>query len=391
MNIFKILANGDGSINEANVSAFLGYLLDPSADHAIGLEFLRRFLESIHDNDDNFEEVFYSADYQIFYEQAFKEENKSKQIVDLVIVCYSTNMGIGKESLLSNFIENTKEVHRLYLIENKIRKGALTKDQLVNQFQSTVSRIPKSLREKVTSIYLTPDGIKYKEEFRAAEESIPDAHHILWKDTDGDEALNILKMLYDLLLDETHGKIEPLNEYTLHTIRAFCQFIENDFLSARQITTARKKRKTGEFTKNHEKRNIELNVKHKLETLKDALKTRTPALEIEGPDLSNPSNPRLIIKINSIIISINAGFSSRDIVNVTYGIDKSDDQDSRIQLSRLASFLNLEIKKPKSKFDAYLRIDEDQKKFKIENIDLINREVNKAIKQIRDMDKKNTR
>ena len=36
------------------------------------------------------------------------------------------------------------------------------------------------------------------------------------------------------------GKIEPLNEYTLHTIKAFCLFIENDFRSERQLNKAKK-------------------------------------------------------------------------------------------------------------------------------------------------------
>ena len=44
MNIFKILANGDGKINEANISAFLGYLLDPYQNHSLGYEFLHRFI-----------------------------------------------------------------------------------------------------------------------------------------------------------------------------------------------------------------------------------------------------------------------------------------------------------------------------------------------------------
>lgn len=33
MNIFKILASGHGSISETNISAFLGYLLNPNEDH----------------------------------------------------------------------------------------------------------------------------------------------------------------------------------------------------------------------------------------------------------------------------------------------------------------------------------------------------------------------
>ena len=35
MNIFKILSSGDGSIKEPNISAFLGYLLDPNQEHGL--------------------------------------------------------------------------------------------------------------------------------------------------------------------------------------------------------------------------------------------------------------------------------------------------------------------------------------------------------------------
>ncbi len=47
MNIFKILASGHGSISETNVSAFLGYILNPKADHGLNAEFLKSFLKPL--------------------------------------------------------------------------------------------------------------------------------------------------------------------------------------------------------------------------------------------------------------------------------------------------------------------------------------------------------
>ena len=47
MNIFKILASGDGTINEPNVSAFLGYLLNPKEDHGLRDEFLKRVIRDL--------------------------------------------------------------------------------------------------------------------------------------------------------------------------------------------------------------------------------------------------------------------------------------------------------------------------------------------------------
>jgi len=240
MNIFKILANGHGSINEANVSAFIGYLLDPKADHALGDEFLKRFLEKIEETNENFENQFYNLDFQIFYEQAFKEEKNAKQIVDLIIVAYQTKMESGKEKLIHDFIENKKEIKKIYLIENKIRKGSITKGQLIKQYNSTIHQIPDNYASHVTSIYLTPDESKYDEEFKKAQETLNNAYHINWKSVNKEGGVSILEILYSLLKDEVEGKIEPLNEYTLHTIKAFCLFIENEFRSERQLNKAKK-------------------------------------------------------------------------------------------------------------------------------------------------------
>ncbi|MBK9353668.1 MAG: PD-(D/E)XK nuclease family protein [Bacteroidetes bacterium] len=159
MNIFKILANGDGSINEPNVSAFLGYLLNPYADHGLGFEFLDSFLKQIEIQDEKFITLKY--DYEIFFEQAFKEEDKSKQIVDIVILCINNNIGKQKESYVKSILSNDKKVEYIFLIENKINKASKTANQLKDQFDSTIielSKIPelKLAMKKIYSIYITP-------------------------------------------------------------------------------------------------------------------------------------------------------------------------------------------------------------------------------------------
>ena len=162
MNIFKILANGDGIINEPNVSAFLGYLLNPSADHTLRFEFLKRFLEPVVEGEDFNVEKY---DYEIFFEQGFTSE-LGKQIVDIVIVCYSTDRGEKKESLLLEFLKNTKKVEKIFLIENKIKEGSFSPGQLSSQFKSTLSQLGKSFKSEIFySIYITPDTQKLREEF----------------------------------------------------------------------------------------------------------------------------------------------------------------------------------------------------------------------------------
>lgn len=380
MNIFKVLANGDGSINEANVSAFLGYLLDPKADHALGSEFLKRFLEVISEDEESFEESFYDLDYQIFYEQAFKEENNAKQIVDLVIVGYQTKMDSGKENLIHDFVANTKNIRNIYLIENKIRKGALTKEQLIKQYKSTLHQLPDEICQNITSIYLTPDESKYTTEFDAAKTELVNSYQLHWKSSNN-KATTIVAILHGLLNDEVFGKIEPLNEYTLHTIKAFCQFIENDFKSERQIETTRKRRPPGEFTKEQVKLNEESNIEHMLMQIRDYLLKENPDLMIGKPDLSNPRHPRLRINHKGLCVSLNAGYSTRDIVNINYRVDQSS-RDSYEKLIALGTQINQEIKKPDNVREAYMWIDDEKSKFKVTAFENINSQVRKAISKL---------
>ncbi len=114
MNIFKILANGYGSINENNVSAFLGYLLDPNENHGLGYEFLKLFLKEFEIEDFNPEHY----DFQVFYEQTFK-----KQRIDICLVCYESENKGNSQFLMSNFMESTKTIEKVFLIENKISSG----------------------------------------------------------------------------------------------------------------------------------------------------------------------------------------------------------------------------------------------------------------------------
>lgn len=156
MNIFRILAQGDGSINEPNVSAFLGYLLDPNEDHGLGSKFLEQFLqlhynyekfickdennkekEIVIDNKKNLAwlvnnndegeviDLSKNGDYEIkvFFEQAFAGE-KGKQIVDIMLIVHEMPKGGKKEQYFKSYIKNEKELKHIFLIEVKISDSA---------------------------------------------------------------------------------------------------------------------------------------------------------------------------------------------------------------------------------------------------------------------------
>ena len=132
MNIFKILANGHGSINENNVSAFLGYLLDPSGDHGLGYEFLERFLFRVFEDEDF---KFRKYDYEVILEQGFKGKEK-KEVVDIVILCFSRNNSQGSQSKFKSIIKGEAKIEKVFLIENKIKKSSFKAEQVKKQFES---------------------------------------------------------------------------------------------------------------------------------------------------------------------------------------------------------------------------------------------------------------
>ena len=94
MNIFKILASGDGKIFELSISAFLAYLLDPKKDHGLGDSLILKIMNPLVSNSEasKLADLKNSEGYiqylypnpryeiEVFLEQAFVIEGKPKQI-----------------------------------------------------------------------------------------------------------------------------------------------------------------------------------------------------------------------------------------------------------------------------------------------------------------------
>ena len=85
MNIFSALAQaqGKGSINEANTSSFLAYLMTPDESHGLKREFLFRLLKKLGLN------KFCNADdyyYEIALEREYEKTTPSEKdrIIDLI-------------------------------------------------------------------------------------------------------------------------------------------------------------------------------------------------------------------------------------------------------------------------------------------------------------------
>jgi len=302
MNIFKILASGHGNVSETNVSAFLGYLLNPNEDHGLKDEFFKEFLYLLFDkkfklaplfphkkkiNDISIkdlivnEDIFVSVEYERAIERDFEckieTENddlklflsNEKQIVDIVIILSVPDNPVNNQTTL---IRRTIPVAAVF-IENKTdakpTKGQVLKQALYGHafFRSNNEL---STIKNIYSIYLTPTGNAYKDEwdkfkgktfdYRLIKENLVldlnfeiQGEQILWNGRSKASSSNenimdlingcqskqefktnnntVVDILSKILNKENNGEIDPWPDSTKQTIKAFLNFIKSDFSS----------------------------------------------------------------------------------------------------------------------------------------------------------------
>ncbi|GHT11400.1 hypothetical protein AGMMS4956_04370 [Bacteroidia bacterium] len=260
MNIFKILASGDGSINEPNVSAFLGYLLNPKGDHGISDELLKQVLACLYSENKSSSlkdflidkssavrnlSINSNFDVEILLEQAFTKEGDKKEIVDIVILCFEKEKQ-QKESLVKMVLSNDTRgaLKQVFLIENKIKDSSTRKEQLKSQCLSTITTLAKELkkdekaiREILSILFISPDAAKSNDEYREfyndpSTNGIPKIQ-IHWTADDEQNAENTMIFFLRQILDEEgKGNIEAINEQTKFIIKSFIGFVDNDFKSS---------------------------------------------------------------------------------------------------------------------------------------------------------------
>lgn len=271
MNIFKILASGDGNINEANVSAFLGYLLDPYADHGLGDELLSRILQEFSSlesdvafpegllNDDEVVDLTPGSSFEveILLEQAFKgESNSKKEIVDIVVLVFQKEK-MPIESMAKQMLsgKQERELKQIILIENKIKTESAKDEQLKNQYNNTIETISshdnldlsiEQIKKLISYIYISPESDATKKIFQKFQEEEKDCPklHLFWKEDSSEnksESNTILQILKNIVRDSQLGDIEPVHQETVYLLRSFINFIESGFKSRLEEKVSGKK------------------------------------------------------------------------------------------------------------------------------------------------------
>lgn len=229
MNIFEVLNQGNSRLHEPSMSAMLGYLLDTRRDHGLGDTFFREFLSLLNRelNDDRFEEYLKKSfiDTDIFLEEPY-ELNGSTKYIDIQI-------SILKKDKQGNIQEDFR-----IIIENKVHENSVTAGQLENYYQAIIE--DENTIDNLAIVYLTPVSNKISLETEFKNLQLKDSTHLKKWIQWNDEKHSIINILKRILKKESEGRINPINEYTRHTIKAFILFLDTT------VSTNRNKIRFGE-------------------------------------------------------------------------------------------------------------------------------------------------
>lgn len=228
MNLFTVLSQGRGRLNEENLSAMLGYLLTPSQTHGIGDSFLRPFLDALAEacgDPRRFDNVAHGGKAiraEMFLEQPYLI-GRQRRVVDVELRLFARPLTAG-----AGEVEDT-ELHRI-AIENKVKVQAADPAQLRDEFVGIVHDLEDDEKVAVTMVFLTPpgDSPRLTAEYAGLDEETLAPHRkvwLRWAGTGGDKH-HVIGLLRDLLRQESEAAIAPFADYLRHTLKAFIRHVE---------------------------------------------------------------------------------------------------------------------------------------------------------------------
>ena len=219
MNLFKVFASAKKGFQEEHASAIITWWLNPSMEHGLGYSFLSTFLEELSKHRPELKSVSEKLSPKLRAEH-------EKQIPWSSFLEYSVdNAYIDAVLMIDDWI---------FSIENKIRSASASDpNQLILQYNGLKQKFDKHNIAVIFLVPATEDGTlapKIETAFDNIETTDNDFKCIVtWKRNELENTPSISNMIEKLLRDETRGIIEPIPEYTRHTLKAFNSFILNDF------------------------------------------------------------------------------------------------------------------------------------------------------------------
>ncbi|MCD4683603.1 MAG: hypothetical protein K8R86_10005 [Bacteroidales bacterium] len=224
MNIFKALSQGDGIINETNVTSFLSYIFNETNEFSSS--FLLLFLEQIEKqlNDYDLQNIINISGKN--YRQRINDFKSKYTYSAIPEYRLQKDVKIQDVDILLTISEKISENDCCYiLIENKIKRSALKEQQcaeqymLFNEIEDFQENVP------VFSILITPDIDIFKTMIeRVIEENV----RSVWLKWETDKDISIVDLFRHLIKLEGNSEISPIDNNTQYIIKSFIDYISTE-------------------------------------------------------------------------------------------------------------------------------------------------------------------
>lgn len=224
MNIFRALSQGDGSINETNVTSFLSYILNETNNFSapfillliekiekeIDLNIISDILK-IPDTNLRQKTLFFRKmySYSSIPEYRLKIDNK---IQDLDILLTITD-------------KSSEDDLCYFLIENKIKKSALKQQQCLEQYKLFKGMDDFQDDVPIFSVLITPDYDVFNSMLMCIKDENENSCWLKWETKSDDSIVAIFK---ELIYLEQRSEISPIDINTLYIIKSFVDHISRD-------------------------------------------------------------------------------------------------------------------------------------------------------------------
>ena len=221
MNIFKVLASGKKSFQEETASAVLAWFMNPMMEHGLGYSFLSKFIDEL--------SVSTSRNEISDLAKKLTPRLRSEYEAQIKLFCnLEYNVGMAFIDIVFGIDE------WLLAIENKIYLKSVSDGQLSTQYKGLKKKNPNS---KIGMIYIVPieeesEMLEAKSEEIFKELSVEEDDFkviMTWQKNRIGNVPSISEIISKILDDETRGIIDPVSEYTRHTLKALNSFISNNF------------------------------------------------------------------------------------------------------------------------------------------------------------------
>ena len=256
MNIFEIFCEGDGRINEANMSSALHFLLNPNAPHGFHVTPLSEFLAPLADQLKSLcEQKYVINPYKIFELGSFLRSFKNIKF-ELESKVFNPTRQVGSRNnrridLVIKFfrdLDDNQQPSFLIAVENKINENSAGNEQLIDEYGFLRAQLNSdyAATEKeakvfvpVIFIYLTKNKMGRGTESEWNRLDLPTAPgvqkngdfkaHYSWQPFETENSASIASLVKKLIDKEQSGSINPASSYSSLFLRSMLNFISNDF------------------------------------------------------------------------------------------------------------------------------------------------------------------